>query len=148
MNMPDAMALLENVIELETIARVITTPDGRWELLQAWLGRHPAWKAEVNKWIELTPEEAFNSLRDFAAKKAGMPAVVLAGLISPDMRRRITGSIQIVQTLYRERQTPAGEIGTGFAIDDDPTPSAHKTINDYQRQLKAKKKRPPRRSKA
>jgi hypothetical protein len=42
-------------------------------------------------------------------------------------------------TIHRLDAPPA-EIGI-FEVDTDPRPSAHKSLDDYQRQLEAKRKR-------
>lgn len=104
MNMSEAMALLANVLEIETIAETLTTPDGRWTRLQDWLANHPKWKKEIDSWVNMTPDEAFNSLRDYTAKRASMPPIVLESLIDAGMRFRVKKSIQTLQALYRERR--------------------------------------------
>jgi hypothetical protein len=104
MNMTEAVIVLSDVIEIEKIAEDLLTQDGRWEALQAWLDGHPKWRAEVNKWVDLTPHEAFCSLRNYAANRAKMPPVILDTLIDPGMKWRISKSIQTLQAMYRERK--------------------------------------------
>jgi|SRR5215813_3280998 len=104
MNMSEALIIISNLIELETTVEPLTTPAGRWDALQNWLHQHPKWKKQVESWAKMAPDDAFKSLRDYAAARAGMPAPILDALIVPDMRDRINASIQTIQTLYKDRQ--------------------------------------------
>lgn len=145
MNMVEALALLKSLAELREIAEATATPDGRWQTLQDWLAANPKWRKQIDSWVKLTPEEAFDSLRDYAGEYTGMPPIVLDNLLNGEMKYRVKRAIQTLQACYRERKAEQSimraEISDEWVVDKSPIPSAHKSIDDYQAQLKAKKKR-------
>jgi hypothetical protein len=104
MNMAEALSIIKSLTDLEQIAEAMTTGDGRWQTLQDWLAANPKWKREVESWVSLTPDQAFDSLRDYTAKRAKLEPIILDTLIDAGMKFRVKKSIQTLQALYRERK--------------------------------------------
>lgn len=87
------------------------TPDGRWAMLQRWLVDYP----EIHDLAYATPEEAFDAIRDRAAKEIekqfNIPgAIVLNSLLTGAMKARIESAIQVLQQCYQERNISEKEI--------------------------------------
>lgn len=95
--------ILCEVFEIEDITQAIT-PGGRWALLQAWLKNNPRWKTRVTHWSKITPERAYEELREWISVEAGLQLVILKTFIAPEVEARVKGAIVKIQTLYNERR--------------------------------------------
>lgn len=118
------------------------TPDGRWTMLQDWLSKNPEYGERIDEWSRQSVDQVFVEIRDLIAKRFGV-SVNLVSLLTIGREQQIKRMIEILQACYRER---AGEWKAEYTSgwiepDNDQRPSAHKSIHDYQQQLKAKKKR-------
>lgn len=153
MNYKLAMAI---VSELKILLQLLESPETRWNSLQDWLKAHPRWRARINHYVRCSPDEALIDLRQFIVDETEVPEVLLAVAITPTIEAQAKRSIERLQEMYKarkaednqplpflseNRERPRGYISEEWIIDDRPIPSGHKSINDYQGQLKAKKKR-------
>jgi len=116
------------------------TPDGRWELLQEWLRENPKYAKKIDRWVNQSPDEVFTQLCEEHGK---LPARAVKAIVGVEMTQKILSAIETMQACYRER---AGEYKAEYTSgwiepENDQRPSAHKSIHDYQQQLKAKRKR-------
>src|SRR5262249_20515792 len=101
------LTLLDVVSELEVIAQTAATPDGRWELLQAWIKKNPSWEKKINAWLKMTPDKACAEFTDYLAKQAerqGLPSHLFLAMAKDRIERRVMPTIDILQTCYRERK--------------------------------------------
>jgi hypothetical protein len=82
------------------------TPDGRWRLLQEWLDDNPAFKARVDAWAPMTPDEVFPELREIAAQWFERKYGALAGAIAraAEMDDRMGAWIATLQQCYKDRK--------------------------------------------
>ena len=104
MNMAEALSIIKSLSELETLAGAMTTGDGRWEILQDWLNANPKWRREIESWASMTPDAAYDSLKNYTAKRAKLEPIILDTLINAGMKFRVKKSIQTLQNLYRQRK--------------------------------------------
>jgi len=143
MNLKELAKIICEVFEIEDITQA-ETPEGRWNLFQAWLKNNPRWKKRVSQWAEVSPNHAYDDLCEWISVKAELPLTMFKLIVDQETRARVKSTIATIQTLYKERQSqeahPQHETGI-YEIDSNPAPSAHKSLGDYQAQLKAKKKR-------
>jgi hypothetical protein len=141
MNYKYAMLLMAEINALFTL---LQSPDARWNGVQEWLKAHPRLKYEVDYYVKISPDEALTNLRAYILEETGLPGVMVAAFITPEIEAKAKAAIVTLQTLYKERKAqdkqPVGEI-SDWVDNDRPIPIAHKSITDYQQQLKAKKKR-------
>jgi hypothetical protein len=114
------------------------TPDGRWAMLQKWLRENPEYGERFERWSTLPVDQVYVEIEQMAVKKYGPLATLFFN--SPAVQIKFKSSIETLQACYRERAGVQHTSGW-MEPDNDPRPSAHKSINDYQRQLKAKKRR-------
>jgi hypothetical protein len=143
--------LAMNIVgELKILLQFLESPDARWDSLQVWLKTHPRWGKPVNRYVNCTPAEALADLRQFIIDETEVPEVLLAVAITPQIEQQAKRSIERLQTMYKERKAedsqPRAYAGDEWVVDNSLIPSGHKSINDYQRQLKAKKKRKKRKA--
>jgi len=117
------------------------TPDGRWAMLQDWLAQNPEYGERAEHWSTQTVNQVFDELLMLSSKKYG-PLTVMAFTL-PAPAAKIKSLIEVLQACYRERAGEwKAEYSSGWTEpENDPRPSAHKSIYDYQQQLKAKKRR-------
>jgi hypothetical protein len=85
--------------DLETL-----TPEGRWEMLQDWLSKNPEYGERVDEWVKQSSAQVFTEIRAMAVDKYGPLASI--ALNTQAIREKLVGTIEILQTCYRER---AGE---------------------------------------
>lgn len=118
------------------------TPDGRWNMLQDWLKEHPVYQEYVETWSTQNVDQVFVDIRDLIAMHLGV-SNNLINLLIIGKEQWIKRQIETMQACYRERAEEwKAEYTSGWIeSDNDQRPSAHKSIHDYQQQLKAKKKR-------
>jgi hypothetical protein len=142
MTMTEAMQI---VSELMIFVDLAQSPDTRWDALQDWLKCHPRWQTKVKHYVNCTPAEAVKDLRIYIGEMTGFSDMLINMAITPQVEAQARAAIVRLQTLYRERQiTQArtqGYVSEEWIVDGRPIPTGHKTIGDYQDQLKAKKKR-------
>jgi hypothetical protein len=117
------------------------TPDGRWNMLQDWLAKNPEYDKHVDRWSRSSVNEVFQDIQGLVSMKYGIWVAAMLGSAAIEPKLRTT--IEILQACYRER---AGECKAEYSSgwiepENDQRPSAHKSIHDYQQQLKAKKRR-------
>jgi hypothetical protein len=117
------------------------TPDGRWNMLQAWLKENPEYGERAERWSTQTVGQVYAELFALVTEKHG--ALAAAAFAIPSIAARVKSTIEILQACYRER---AGQTETQYTSgwiepENDQRPSAHKSTHDYQQQLKAKKRR-------
>lgn len=136
---------LQMVDELKMLLDMLNSPDARWDGVQDWLVAHPKWKAKVKRYTTIAPSEALADLRAYIKDNTGFTDPIINMAITPEIEAQARAAIVRLQVLYKERETmqarTQGYISDEWVIDTSPVPSAHKSINDYQQQLKAKKKR-------
>lgn len=95
------------LIELVAIGEQITTPEGRWEAFQDWLRRNPKWRKSVNKWMQLTPEDAYAKMKGAIIEDSNNPAMIrffIKKLIGPEMEGRIIRAVGTLQVMYAARK--------------------------------------------
>jgi hypothetical protein len=142
MDFKKAMAI---VGELQTLVALLESQDARWEALQDWLESNPRWRKLIDHYVKITPDEAVLDLRAWLHDQTKIPAVVMDQYITEEVKAKTRAAIVRLQELYkaRKRQGAQAEVAIcdGWQEDSRPIPSGHKSIGDYQSQLKAKKKR-------
>lgn len=119
----------------------LITPDGRWNALQDWLSKNPEYGERVKRWSGESVDRVFIEICLMATERYGAIAGMILGY--PTTQSKLKRWIEILQACYRER---AGEYKAEYTSGwiepmNDQRPSAHKSIHDYQQQLKAKKRR-------
>lgn len=82
-----------------------STPDGRWNLLQAWLRKSPKWRKQVDQWATQSPDQVIAELEIWIAETYGVGAMVL---VNDGMRAKIKSAIENLQSRYRERLAADG----------------------------------------
>lgn len=77
------------------------TPDGRWNALQKWLKENPEYGERAKRWSIESVERVFTEICLLATERYG----ALAGMVLsyPATQSKIKQTIEILQTLYRER---------------------------------------------
>jgi len=117
------------------------TPDGRWNLLQDWLAKNPEYGERAERWSTQTVGQVYAEMFALVTEKHG--ALAAAAFAIPSIAAKIKSTIETLQACYRERAGARKAEYTSGWIEphNDQRPSAHKSIHDYQQQLKAKKRR-------
>lgn len=103
------------LIELVAIGEKMTTPDGRWEAFQDWLKRNPKWRKSVNKWMQLTPEDAYAKMKAAIIEDSNNPAMIrffINKLIGAEMEARIIRAVATLQRMYTERKKEKARINS------------------------------------
>lgn len=100
MNFTEALTI---AAELRGFLALMQLPDARWEALQGWLHENPRWRAQVDHYLTVTPDEAVQDLKDFICEQTGAPAALLATTITPATEAQARNAIATLQALYRER---------------------------------------------
>lgn len=103
MNTNAALSFVADLMELETISQSMATPEDRWQMLQNWLKTHPKWKKRLDDWLKTAPNVAASLLLKHIADEFGVPSVLLSKFLTDGTRERITSTIEMLQTLYKER---------------------------------------------
>lgn len=135
---------IQMAAELRILIDLLNSADARWDAVQYWLVEHPRWKAKAKKYTTCAPTEAVADLKAYIEEETAMPQSILSAFITPEIETQARSAIERLQTLYKERKAqdkPQAYISDEWIVDNSPIPSGHKSINDYQGQLKAKKKR-------
>lgn len=116
------------------------TPDGRWAMLQDWLAKNPEYGERAERWSTQTVGQVYAELFALVTEKHG--AFAATAFAIPSIAAKIKSAIETLQACYRERASEwKAEYTSGWIEPDNDRPSAHKSIHDYQQQLKAKRKR-------
>jgi len=93
---------LKTLGELKGVADVLNPANGdlRWELLQQWLQKNPAYQARLTHCLSITPSEAVVYLcNELDLDLQGLSLLDPAGLI----RSRVEAAIEQLQELYKNR---------------------------------------------
>lgn len=77
-----------------------STPDGRWQMLQAWLRKNPKMRKRIDKLSAQSVEEIMGELEVWAIEKYGIGALAL---VNGDVREKIRAAIENLQTRYIAR---------------------------------------------
>jgi hypothetical protein len=117
------------------------TPEGRWNMLQKWLKENPEYGERAERWSTQTVGQVYAELFALVTEKHG--AFAATAFAIPSIAAKIKSTIEVLQACYRERAREwKAEYTSGWMeLENDQRPSAHKSIHDYQQQLKAKKRR-------
>jgi hypothetical protein len=95
--------LLEAGAEVVELNQLLKSPDHRWEILQNWIDAHAGWRSRIEAWALMTPDGAYNELRNYIAHRAGLPGPLLGKLVGAEIETMARSAIETVQELYRER---------------------------------------------
>jgi hypothetical protein len=108
MNLKELAKIICEVFEIEDITQA-ETPEGRWNLFQAWLKNNPRWKKRVSQWAEVSPDHAYDELCGWISVKAELPLTMFKLIVDQETRARVKSTIATIQTLYKERQSQGKE---------------------------------------
>jgi hypothetical protein len=93
---------LQTIGNLKRVSDILQPENGnqRWDLLQAWLAKHPKYKAKLESCLTLSPLAALVFLcEEFDLDLDGLSAFDPTGAI----RQQVLLTIERFQELYRER---------------------------------------------
>jgi len=107
----DLRTLATRIFELYQLQDVfaLLTPEGRWQAFRNWQKENPKWKTQIQHWIHITPDEAFDLLRDWIAREAQVPLVMFKMIVDAETAAQIKPIIARVQELFREREQMEGK---------------------------------------
>lgn len=77
------------------------TPDGRWNMLQDWLAKHPEYGERAERWSTQTVDQVFIEICLLTTKRYG--AFASHFLLLPTAQTKIRAAIEVLQACYRER---------------------------------------------
>lgn len=98
--------IIVEIFEAEDVTRDIElcqTPDGRWDLMHAWLERRPRWRKTFIAWVDMAPHQAYDDLLVWVSGQTQVPISFLKMFIAPDVAERVKHTISIIQNLYLTR---------------------------------------------
>ena len=98
--------IIVEVFEIEDVARDIelcTSADGRWDLIHEWLESRPRWRKMFMAWVDMSPDQAYESLQAWISEQGKIPVSFLKMFIPPDVAARVKHTIGIIQNLYLTR---------------------------------------------
>lgn len=84
----------------------LLTPEGRWKMLQEWLGKNPRNKRTLERWLKETPEEIWPQLKGIIAhhfKEQG-DTLYAAGVRMIPLTPVARGWIEQLKQKYIERK--------------------------------------------
>lgn len=107
---------------------------------------HPSCAADAAKAavyrgrVYVRPVERGVVLRDAGTGEFEMYLDDFAALVG--LGHKLADGECVLEIIVRRLDAPPAETGI-FEVDTDPTPSAHKSLSDYQGQLEAKRRKAP-----